>query len=544
MGCRPARRVRWVAIMFMSWGLLGAGPAGAQPRPTPPVRVNSDPAGTRQVEPWVAIAPSDPAHLVLVAEESDNRDDATTRVRVFLSDDGGQTWRSPGLLPGDRSRQANPSVSYCADGVVWAALQDVNPGIAFQTYRSLDGGATWEKRTPAQQANSALDNPLLVCDDSSGPFSGRLYVRYGSVGKIYVVYSSDAGLSWSAPTRVDAGGSFTSNYPGEMTVGPDGSLWVGWVKNTSPEAIQTAVSSDGGVSFDPPQTVGPVSLVPGSPTVDYRRTSRPSLDVDASGGAFAGGLHLVFGNWEGNESDVKYSRRPPGPGSWSPPVRLNDDPPGNGKDQDFPSLRIDPLGVVRVIWLDHRNDPGDGSVEVYAMTSRDFGSSFEPSYPVSTDPFPVPTGSGAFLGDHLGIAVWRHVFLAVWPDRNRDDGDLLAANVRDFPFEEVSGVTVRRLPATRISWNSQDATYGPATVYDLVSGSLADLRRDRGFASAGCLAEDVPDTPYEDTRSDPPPGDGYYYLVRSQQGTDEGSHGQSTAPPDRRIRLDVAPACQ
>ncbi|RMF72665.1 MAG: exo-alpha-sialidase [Acidobacteria bacterium] len=539
------RSRRHVPLAFVLVLLAANFLAPAAPVPTPPVRVNDDASGPRQVEPMVAIDPLDPAHLVLVAEESENRDDTTTRVRVYVSDDGGQTWRTTGLLPGDNLRQANPSVSYCGDGVVYAAIQDINPTLIFQTYRSVDGGVTWERRTPAQQSPSAIDNPLLICDASDGPFRGRLYVRYGSAGKIYAVHSTDGAATWSDPVRLDAGGDNTSNFPGEMAIGPDSSLWVGFVKNLTPQEIRTAVSNDGGLTFEAPLRVGPVDVVPTTPFVDFRRTSRPSLDADRSGGTFHGGLHLVYGTWldATSETDVQRSRRLPGVQGWVPPVRLNDDPPGNGRDQDFPSVRVDPLGTVRAIWMDRRNDPGTGLAEIFAASSHDAGGSFEPSFPVSAEPFPIPTGPGSFLGDHLGLATWAHVFLVVWPDRNRDDGDLLAAAVRDFPFEEVSDLRVNRVPQTELSWTSQDPVHGAATVYDVVSGSLLDLLLDGGFVSATCAAEDVDDSPWVDPRADPSAGDGTWYLVRSQQGSDAGSHGSSTAPPDLRLRLDVAPVC-
>ncbi len=524
----------WVWIAAVAFASAATVPGNDVP-------LNTDPPGPRQVEPMVTIDPNSPVHLVAVAEESVDRNPDSTVVRVWVSRDAGQSWEDAGLLPGQAAQQTNPSVSYCKDGTVWAALNDLGANAAFRVYRSLDGGSTWEERTPARPPANSQDLPLLTCDDSNSAFQGRLYVRYVSTGRILVVRSDDQAETWSDPVRVDAGGAFTSNFPGETAIGPDGEVWIGFVKNTTPLEIRTVTSYDGGVTWQPPQTVGPVDLVNAAP-YDYRRSSRPSLAVDRSDGAFRGGVHLVFGNDFGGQSDVMYSRRLPGPGSWSPTSVLEDVPAGS--DQDFPLIRVDADGVVSALWFDHRNDPGDQSIEVWGVISRDFGSSFEANFQISQTSFIAPTGAGAFLGDHLAHVTWSNVFLGAWPDRQRDDGDLLASAVRLFMLDPVSGVRVdKNGTATTISWDSQDLLYGEATVYDVSDGALTELRSDGGFERAACAASDVPDTPWEDGRSGPSSGEGRYYLVRSRLDTDRASWGASSTLVDHRLRLDVASPC-
>lgn len=535
---------KWCGLVSV-WILICTTSVWAVTVPGANVRLNGDPPGVRQVEPMVAVDPLDPAHLVAVGEESVDRDPDTTNVRVWVSHDGGQKWEDAGLLAGHAVRQLNPSVSFCRDGVVWAAVQDLDPpsAVAFLVYRSTDGGMTWEERTPARDAAASQDLPMLVCDDSDGPFQGRLYLRYSSTGKIFVVRSDDQAATWSDPVRVDAGGTITSNFPGEMAIGPSSEVWIGFVKNTSPMDIRTVTSFDGGVSWDPPQPVGPVDLVNATP-YDYRRSSRPTLAVDRSDGSFRGGVHLVYASEpDGLTSDVLYSRHPPGPGSWLPPVILGDAPAGT--NQDFPLVRVGPRGVVSIFWYDHRNDTGDGRLDVWGTTSQDAGSTFEPSFAINDSPFTVPTGAGALLGDHLAQAAWSNVFLAVWTDRRRDDGDFMLSAVRMFVLDPIEGVHVTRSGGTTtVSWTSQDPVYGEATVYDVADGSLSDLQADGGFAQAACAVSDWPDTPWDDTRSEPPAGDGRYYLLRSRTATDASSWGSSAgAAIDARVRLDVAPPC-
>jgi hypothetical protein len=53
---------------------------------------------------------------------------------------------------------------------------------------------------------------------------------------------------------------------------------------------------------------------------------------------------------------------------------------------------------------------------------------------------------------------------------------------------------------------------------------------------------DHPDTPYDDTRPDPPAGVGRWFLVRADNGC-KGTYGDSGEVPDPRDLLDAASPC-
>jgi hypothetical protein len=116
----------------------------------------------------------------------------------------------------------------------------------------------------------------------------------------------------------------------------------------------------------------------------------------------------------------------------------------------------------------------------------------------------TPLGSGERLGG----------------DRDMDgvlDGDDCASDdpLVSGPAVEVGGVRVGNLPgAVEISWQDQGAIAGRSVVYEVFSGSLADLRA-LGLDAAGCLEGSVPAPRYEDARPDPVAGDGELYLVRA-----------------------------
>ena len=84
---------------------------------------------------------------------------------------------------------------------------------------------------------------------------------------------------------------------------------------------------------------------------------------------------------------------------------------------------------------------------------------------------------------------------------------------------------------------------GPATVYDIASGLLGDLRSTGNYSQATCLAFGLTQSQYTDTRGNPPSGSGDYYLVRGRNGCGSGGYGDSGLVPDPRTDLDLSGPC-
>ncbi len=97
------------------------------------------------------------------------------------------------------------------------------------------------------------------------------------------------------------------------------------------------------------------------------------------------------------------------------------------------------------------------------------------------------------------------------------------------PPMEIAGVLVDKAGATRLSWTGQ----GSGFRYDVTGGRLSALRSNGNESDATCLRNDETLTSWDDTRPDPTPGDGYYYLVRSQNACGNGGYGQHSSGTDR-----------
>ena len=87
-----------------------------------------------------------------------------------------------------------------------------------------------------------------------------------------------------------------------------------------------------------------------------------------------------------------------------------------------------------------------------------------------------------------------------------------------------------------IAWDDQAPLVGSGVTYDLVSGSLQDLRANGNFSAAQCLGPDLSVAGYTDNRT-PSVGDGFYYAARAENVCATATYGPN------RIDLDTASPC-
>ncbi len=144
--------------------------------------------------------------------------------------------------------------------------------------KSLDGGATWQPATRIINNIRGIRNsgvgknmrvngfPTMTCDISNGPNSGTIYVTWCNIGvpgtntgsdaDVYMMKSTDQGVTWSTPLRVnqDAAGLGKKHYFPWITSDPvNGNLSVIYYDDRNVAANQCEVyvsnSSDGGATW-------------------------------------------------------------------------------------------------------------------------------------------------------------------------------------------------------------------------------------------------------------------------------------------------------
>lgn len=415
-------------------------PKGAKAEPTHRVVRVSSPDDRNPVEVAVAINPTNPDHVVAVSMQPGGKGGPGTTNFSYVSADGGKTWKTapPHHNPGKRT-QGDDVVIFTADGLAvrtyisFAGIRQPRPKRAFSgifVTTSRDG-LTWSDPVAVvDHVNSVEpmeDKPWLAADKAKDSrHRGNIYAVwtkfdvYGSKkpehkSHIYVARSTDQGKTFSPSHRIsDAPGDCIDSSKTVMgavpAVGPKGEVYAVWA---GPEGLYFDKSTDGGVTF------GKDRVITDTTGWDYdikglgRCNGLPMMAVDLSAGPEAGSIYVNWSDKRHGDPDVFVIASRDGGITWTKPLRVNDDPRGNGKEQFFTWMAVDPVdGSVNVVFYDRRDYDGPRTGLTLAR-SVDGGRSFV-NHKIDQEPFAIERGP--FFGDYLGIdalggrvvAVYQH----------------------------------------------------------------------------------------------------------------------------------------
>jgi len=395
-------------------------------------------------------------------------------------------------------------VTYTAN-VVYLGQNSFGNGETVWATATHDGGQSWESRValrPESIPGSARQMELSCAADPVTVAAGVAYWTDNLGGQDDFIFSSarQAG-GWSLPNSVTTtADSLRLGRPSDIVSGSTLTALLPFV--TSHGQVVVGSSLDGGLSF-----------------ADFRQVDLGAPDPDAASSNPAAAIDGAGNNWvtwlddSAGLSEVAVARLVP-----SMDV--------NG------ALNVTMTAVVRA----STNEPQGGFER-----SREFGS---PALEISTATAMIAwRGEGA---SSMSDAVMNVIDLN---DLDRDgtpapgDCDDTNAGVRQSP-SVVDAVSITAfydgtIRKTRLGWDSQAESSGTSTTYDVVSGSLLDLRVTGAFGGATCLAGGVVSPLYDDTRTGPGTGDAYLYLLRAVNSCGVGSVGDSSRVPDPRDQLEA-----
>lgn len=190
--------------------------------------------------------------------------------------DGGQTWNDPVRISDQRGNATGGSYSMHGsypttgpDGEVYVTWWGPG-GLMFD--RSLDAGITWlqEDINITNEHNDWLYSipgvqqgvsfPVISCDRSGGQNNGDIYICWADKRNgyydldVFVVKSTDRGLTWSDPIRVNDDPPGTHQFFPFLTVDQvTGKVWLVFFDRRNHTDANTdvymAVSEDGGLTF-------------------------------------------------------------------------------------------------------------------------------------------------------------------------------------------------------------------------------------------------------------------------------------------------------
>jgi hypothetical protein len=281
--------------------------------------------------------------------------------------------------------------------------------------KSTDGGSTFPVSTIVASGSNKIggtfnDKPYLAVDDTTGRFAGRVYVswtRFTSLttSDIMVAYSSDGGRSFSTYPRPVSDSLL--NQGSLPVIGPDGALYMVW-NDLSNSLIMEARSNDGGVSFSSPFVVSPY-LPLSSPlrNGNFRVNSNPAAAADDMNG----NVYVAWADNQSGNAEILSSRSLDGGVTWSKPIKVNDDNTAN--DHFFPWMTVS-HGLISIVFYDRRLDPKNHLIDVFYAESADGGVSWSPNLRVTDQP--SDPGTLTFIGDYIGIASNGTMAHPVWTD--------------------------------------------------------------------------------------------------------------------------------
>jgi hypothetical protein len=374
------------------------------------IKVNPDSTNEAQNEPFVAINPNNPNHMV-VGANSWLVGNGNYEVYAYVTFDGGQTWASSAPYidrNAGRINAADPTVAFGPNGDVYFAFVAITPAPgAVAVSRSTDGGLTWSYQSWATSFANSADKPAMAAAN------GKLYVFYQGAS-IFSTVSSD-GATWSAPNAIEVGGR--NAYP---VVDSRGNVSVFY--NTNSHIKMARVGSR--ISSAPVTVSNTVALQ--QRPAGYRASIYPTAGVDSSGNLY---VAWADGRNAGQGNDILFSRSTNGGGSWSAPVTLNTD--GTSADQLMPALTVSSNGAVSVAWLDNRNDANNINYDVYMATGQSgqaFGANRRVTE-VSSNPYNDPRMQGTMIGDYFALGASNGTVYALWTDTRNNNQDIYMAPV-------------------------------------------------------------------------------------------------------------------
>ncbi len=332
-------------------------------------------------EPSIAVDPNNPSRIAIGWRQFDTVASNFRQAGWGYSANGGQTWTFPGKLDAGQFR-SDPVLDFDAEGnFFYCSLRSDFNSIVF---KSTDGGATWGPSVFAYGG----DKQWITIDRTGGQGHGNIYQAWSTAGNPWEPNqfnrSVNDGVSFQAPVLLPP-----QQVWGTLDVAANGTLYVSGVGNIGTDDFWVSRSITAKSSSAVP-TFTSVNVSLGG-TIGFSGGPNPGgllgqvwIAVDRSNGPTAGYVYVLCSvTPPGDPMDVRFIRSTDGGVTWSAPVRVNDDPFGNGAWQWFGTMSVAPNGRIDAVWNDTRNTGLVNHSQLFYSYSSDGGVTWSPNEPAS-----------------------------------------------------------------------------------------------------------------------------------------------------------------
>ncbi len=384
-------------------------------------------------EPYLAINPANPQNIVVAWMSWKWQQEIV--IKTTASFDRGETWSEPVFIPhaSPNYGSADPSMVFDETGNLFLFYVDYRTepdSGAVYVVKSTDSGLSWSEPVEvingfADGTKKPIDRPWSAIDISKGNGNGNIYITtkpapwINPPNRPYFIRSTDHGASWDDWKYVDTTGWLVGNTIQSPMASPavsrDGTyycIYPSYLLAQSPYArYLLAASSDGGNTFQYHEVLKITSSID-EPLAKkgYVLIADPS-DSD----------HLLFCFPVAplGDPDVYITETYDKGVSWTDPVRVNDDPAGNGILQDLIWAAFDDEGNVVVNWRDRRNsgEPGyETSYEIWGAYRSKDSASFSPNFRISDTLIEYDDVLANSGNDFLCVKLRNDTLYSVWGD--------------------------------------------------------------------------------------------------------------------------------
>jgi hypothetical protein len=403
-----------------------------------------------EVEPQVAVDPTNPASIIGVSQQDRWPDGGARGLTSWRSTNGATSWAKLADVPWSAcqggparfGRVTDPWVSYDRAGNAYFIGQPIDSaalGISAISVTTFNG-SSWRPPQLLIEDNGARgtsnDKVSVTGDPTRSGFAYATWLRFGHPadenqspvadfhsfafrGEPMISRTTDAGATWSRPVPMRKSNTYLQGN--QIAVGPDGTLYdvaanlfTGAGFNLNGVYMSVMRSSDAGQHWSAPVKIAPIGtaqlFVPDDNFPIRAEDYLPDIAIDPNNGD----IYVVWSDGLGTPIDkVVMAKSTDGGRHWSGPTIVSTG--GAGVQAYNHSVEVTANGTLVLTYYDDRNNVmGDGiaTTDVWLRHSHNGGRTWEPEqhlhgpfdhYDAPISFFAPEEPRGLFLGDYMGL---------------------------------------------------------------------------------------------------------------------------------------------